>query len=382
MRLTLLLSLFLIVSCNKESYDLSISKKEESIFIYMIADNDLDYFAVSNINQMEEAFYKHLPLGNLFVYIDRSRYTQKEVPVLYKITADNTPNISSKIIKEYPEQNSSDPKNFEKVLKDVEEKVVLKGIVLWSHGSAWLPDMKKLSSKRKTKSNFYASFGKDMDIQDSHYPTDMNIIDLANVLQNKHYEFLLLDACFMASIEVLYELRNSFSYIIASPTEILVSEFPYKEILPILFKNTVNYKEITKIFINYYKKNINPSASISIINTKKIEEFSLSYHNLISENNNFKVNIENIFQYETEKNYWLFDLKQIILQYPKTSSREKALKDFEEFLVDYQYTDFFFNKIKLSNSFGISIYIPNNFSHREKENLFYETLSWSKQLKP
>ena len=221
-----------------------------------------------------------------------------------------------------------------------------------------------------------------MDIQDSHYPTDMNIIDLANVLQNKHYEFLLLDACFMASIEVLYELRNSFSYIIASPTEILVSGFPYKEILPILFKNTVNYKEITKIFINYYKKNINPSASISIINTKKIEEFSLSYHNLISENNNFKVNIENIFQYETEKNYWLFDLKQIILQYPKTSSREKALKDFEEFLVDYQYTDFFFNKIKLSNSFGISIYIPNNFSHREKENLFYETLSWSKQLKP
>ena len=67
MRLTLLLSLFLIVSCNKESYDLSISKKEECIFIYIIADNYLDYFAVSNINQMEEAFYKHLPLGNLFV---------------------------------------------------------------------------------------------------------------------------------------------------------------------------------------------------------------------------------------------------------------------------------------------------------------------------
>jgi hypothetical protein len=40
MRLTLLLSLFLIVSCNKDSYDLSISKKEESIFIYMIADKE------------------------------------------------------------------------------------------------------------------------------------------------------------------------------------------------------------------------------------------------------------------------------------------------------------------------------------------------------
>ena len=31
-------------------------KKEECIFIYIIADNYLDYFAVSNINQMEEAF--------------------------------------------------------------------------------------------------------------------------------------------------------------------------------------------------------------------------------------------------------------------------------------------------------------------------------------
>ncbi|WP_315499679.1 hypothetical protein [Capnocytophaga gingivalis] len=80
---------------------LSVKKKKVSLF-NMIADNDLDYFAVSNINQMEEAFYKHLPLGNLFVYIDRSRYTQKEIPVIYKITADNTPNISSKIIKENP----------------------------------------------------------------------------------------------------------------------------------------------------------------------------------------------------------------------------------------------------------------------------------------
>lgn len=40
---------------------------------------------------------------------------------------------------------------------------------------------------------------------------------------------LVFDTCFMSSIEVLYEMRNSFDYIVSSPTEVLATGFPYKK---------------------------------------------------------------------------------------------------------------------------------------------------------
>ena len=73
----------------------------------MIADNDLDYFAIQNINDMELGF-KANENGDLFVYIDRASNTLPSHPYLLKISHDTTNVFTSKIVQTYPEQNSSD----------------------------------------------------------------------------------------------------------------------------------------------------------------------------------------------------------------------------------------------------------------------------------
>lgn len=372
--------LWILVSCSKENNSQeSYSISEEVILVYMIADNDLDYFAVTNINQMEYAFAQNMNLGKLYVYIDRARHTSKEIPILYEIQADTTPKIVSKIIKQYPEQNASDPEIFYEVLTEVEKfpnVKKIKGLILWSHGSAWLPSSKGLISNRTTKNGFQGSFGVDKTIGVSNSFSEMNIKELAKKLENKRYQFLLFDACFMASVEVLYELKDSFSYIMASPTEILSLGFPYKEVIPLLFTDEIDYVKIADLFVSHYKKSTNPSASISVVDTRELEKFSSLFSHLILENESKEWNLMELLQYDTENSYWLFDIRQFLLQSRKTPLQKKILKQLDKVIKYYKHTDSFDQKIDLSNSSGLTIYLPNNYTEREKENTFYKTLSW------
>lgn len=49
------------------------------------------------------------------------------------------------------------------------------------------------------------------------------------------FDYLIFDACFMANIETLYDLRAGFDYIVASPCEIMAAGFPYDRTVPYLF---------------------------------------------------------------------------------------------------------------------------------------------------
>ena len=45
----------LLLSCSEDD-DIVRHSEKNAIFVYMAADNDLDYFAIQNINQMERCF--------------------------------------------------------------------------------------------------------------------------------------------------------------------------------------------------------------------------------------------------------------------------------------------------------------------------------------
>lgn len=65
----------------------------------------------------------------------------------------------------------------------------------------------------------------------------MDISELAAALDGAgmHPDYLLFDACFMSSIEALYDLRNTADYIVASPCEVMAHGFPYNTVIPSLF---------------------------------------------------------------------------------------------------------------------------------------------------
>ena len=128
-------------------------------------ENRLDFFRYFSENQISNAVY---------VYVDRVKNRKTSHPCLYKVKADNTDLIVSEIIKTYPEQNSSNAEIFVSALKDAiafsrKGNEQIKGLVLWSHGSAWLPKAEILNSKRASIS-LTRSFGIDITTEESQEP--------------------------------------------------------------------------------------------------------------------------------------------------------------------------------------------------------------------
>lgn len=65
----------------------------------------------------------------------------------------------------------------------------------------------------------------------------MDISELVTALDGAdvRFDYLLFDACFMSSVEALYDLRHSTDYIVASPCEVMAHGFPYDTVIPSLF---------------------------------------------------------------------------------------------------------------------------------------------------
>ena len=347
----------------------------------MIADNDLDFYATANINEMETFMAQNPEAGSVYVYIDRAKNRKTAHPILYQITADTSAKINSKIIKVYPENNSANEKVLAEALSQVQticaiNNEFLRGLVLWSHGSAWLPESVSLASQRATA---VKSFGLDQTMANNeNHNAEMDIRKLAIILNNYHFDFILFDACFMASIEVFYELRNTTDYIIASPTEVLATGFHYKDILTDMLSATVNYQKIAQKYVAFFqqKKGVLQSASVVTVKTAELPQFATLfkyYLNTISR----EITDQKWLQYSQDEVDYLFDLGQVADYLQKEQTNKKLTEQLGRLITNYHHTSYFFGKIPLQKSSGISIYIPQSATLQNDEYEFYKTLSWT-----
>lgn len=372
---------FLFTSCEKDSNIVTKKESKRAVFVYMIADNDLDFYATANINEMETFIAQNPEAGSVYVYIDRAKNRKTAHPILYQITADTSAKINSKIIKVYPENNSANEKVFAEALSQVQticaiNNEFLRGLVLWSHGSAWLPESVSLASQRATA---VKSFGLDQTMANNeNHNAEMDVRKLTIILNNYHFDFILFDACFMASIEVFYELRNTTDYIIASPTEVLATGFPYKDILTDMLSATVNYQKIAQKYVAFFqqKKGVLQSASVVTVKTAELPQFATLfkyYLNTISR----EITDQKWLQYSQDEVDYLFDLGQVADYLQKEQTNKKLTEQLGRLITNYHHTSYFFGKIPLQKSSGISIYIPQSATLQNDEYEFYKTLSWT-----
>ena len=372
---------FLFTSCEKDSNIVTKKESKRAVFVYMIADNDLDFYATANINEMETFIAQNPEAGSVYVYIDRAKNRKTAHPILYQITADTSAKINSKIIKVYPENNSANEKVFAEALSQVQticaiNNEFLRGLVLWSHGSAWLPESVSLASQRATA---VKSFGLDQTMANNeNHNAEMDVRKLAIILNNYHFDFILFDACFMASIEVFYELRNTTDYIIASPTEVLATGFPYKDILTDMLSATVNYQKIAQKYVAFFqqKKGVLQSASVVTVKTADLPQFATLfkyYLNTISR----EITDQKWLQYSQDEVDYLFDLGQVADYLQKEQTNKELTEQLGRLITNYHHTSYFFGKIPLQKSSGISIYIPQSATLQNDEYEFYKTLSWT-----
>ena len=231
---------------------------------------------------VEGATAKNLNGGNLIVY-----YAPKgSNPELLQIKEEN--GIVNKFhIKDYEKQNSADPSVMLSVIKEVISLYPADsyGLDLWSHGTAWLPS---------DYQNMLKAFGQD----GSNW---LEIDDLAKGLPDHVFDFILFDACYMASVECTYELRNKADYILASPTETMADGWPYAQMMPQLFATDLQLEKVGETFYNYYLNDSYPYATVSLTKTSELENLKNAVHNILAdktESDIYGINLSEMQQLE------------------------------------------------------------------------------------
>lgn len=203
----------------------------------------------------------------------------------------------------------------------------------------------------------------------------MDLKELKRVIPKKT-KFLLFDACYMSSIESVYELRNSADYIIASSSEVLSSSHPYDIILEDLFSE--NYKIACKKFLGFYNKKIGieQSATISLINTSHLGDLALQTKNLFKKYDKKELNINpqfsQDFNFEKKVDIGFYDFLSIVRNNCKDSELSFFEEEFNKCVVYSDNTKKNFN-IPLIESSGLTLsLIDKDLDLFE----YYKSLDW------
>ena len=359
------IALCLLCACEQEELQVP-PVAGRTVLVYFAADNNLNGNVEGDIAAME----KGLPGidmcdGNLLIYVDR----KGQSPQLLRLVQEGD-SVRREVIMEYViDHASATAERLRQVLRQVTESYPSDqyGLVLWSHGTAWLPSDYK---------NYLRSFGTDTG---NH---SMSVDDLTAALSDYHFDFLLFDACYMASLEVAYALRHYTDYLIASPTEVLTDGFPYQLFMQDLFAPEANVVDVATQFYTYYQSSY---GTISVIKTDELADLATACRAIFqgkSEEELFAVPVEElqIMEYLTGNVHALYDCADYVHQLA-TDAQYAAFQSCLDRAVVYKattpksaYAYAYGTYLPINRFSGLSIYVPQ--AGLAELNSWYQQLAW------
>jgi hypothetical protein len=257
------------------------------------------------------------------------------------------------------------------------------GLILWSHATAWLPSNAK---------EYLRSFGQDK----SDY---MEINELRDALRGYSFDFIIFDACYMASIEVVYALRDNANYILASPTEVLGDGLPYHQVIGLLFKNKPIdelLKDTGHAFYTYYNtqqggERMPRSASTTLISTANLPQLGAASREILQgkENAIYELPIGDIQLLERLGNPYhaLYDFSDFVKQLATPEQYDTYKNCLAAAVIFTETTDIAFYSaegdyegfpIDRSRFCGLTAYLPQE--QLERLTTWYKDLDWYKTV--
>lgn len=291
---------------------------DRTLLVYLAGDNNLWQYMDRNIAGIRAGMNSGEISGNtkVVVYYD----TPYDVPRLTEFTPGR-----ETLLKEYPEQNSASGAILREVVEDMSLLAPARhyGLVLGSHGTAWIPSsaIGQLTRTLDKNSGVWPEtrfFGEDVSVSPAGY---MNIDELAGAIPDRQFDYILFDACYMGSVEVVYALRDKTGYIISSPAEEVADGYPYERVLPALLAQTPDLVSVCNGFYEYYAGHDDPryhSATVSLVRTAGLHRLwqvtdELSRTAMEAESDVFAgMDIGNIQHFDRYKHHFMFDLKETV----------------------------------------------------------------------
>ena len=231
--LLLLMVVLGLSACRKDHDDWKEEQPVNSrhtVVVYMSAQNSLGYERCAAMDSAEIAqgtLQLSSTADNLILYLD-----DNQLPRIYRFYKNPKGKAIVQKIHQYDtDLNSSDPSTLRSVLEWVGEHFPSQsyGLVLWSHGMSWLPDITSFHDNTPRAATmgtkgFGVDVGPDGDWQNNknaqgQLGQQMEIDALAQAIEESgvHPTFIFFDACLMQTVEVAWSLRHATDYIIGSP---------------------------------------------------------------------------------------------------------------------------------------------------------------------
>ena len=341
--------------------------------VYMMAESNLSVpygFDKSNIEEMCRAFADKDFNGRLMLFL--SQYNSS--PCLLEILSNDKRESYIDTLRVYEGCLSTDTATLSRVMRDVREisNTPSYGLIVWTHANGWLPQYRFYKSSRRELPQSIGCEGKEKRTMD---------IDLfARALQPYHHDYIIFDACLMGCVEVMYELRHVCDHIIATPTETMGAGFPYYDIMPHIFADTIDYKQICMEYADVYINAMGCEGTIAHIETGHIEELADVCRRIVAGREEEIAHIDSrmLQFYDRIYPHVYFDLKQ----YMQQLADEEQYADLEHVLdkvVTYKAASRGFLGITIDYYSGLSSYIPGLTQDAVVEE-YYRTLQWYKRV--
>lgn len=390
---------------------------DRTVLVYVVADNSLSNFATSDLQEISEAIrtmdanlYKN---NNLLIFYDQKSESLK--PKLFRYiktgevkTSEIDPNkkelvigVQEENIMEYPgEVTSTEPSIIKEVMDKSFSTFPAKsyGFVYWSHGDGWLPGIYQNVAALRSLSPL-----KWMGI-DSNNSSDRNaltyktgITELAEVLKGapKKLEFLLLDACFMISMETAYELKDCTNYLIGSPTETPGPGAPYTQVVPAMFASSQAAAKMGEIYFNFYENKFNPNVtnsnsnwtggvSITVLDCTKLRGLAtVTRANLSSQPLDIVTLRSKVFDYDkrnSSSHVGYFDMQSLMEQILTPTGYVEWLTAYQSALTFWKTTPKNYSSIvnlfSMEGAKGVSHYIPSANGSTVQRDEDYRSTTW------
>lgn len=371
--LTLILNTIILSSCDNDEPEPT-SQANRTILVYMVARNTLGAYQYdqNDLNEMLEAASSPEGLngGRLLVF----HAPISGAPQLKEITAQGI-----NILKEYDQSISCvESKTMQQIITDAKAFAPANdyGLILWSHANGWLQtgiaDSSYIEPACLRNNNLKpTAFGEDK-------RQNMNVTTLAQTLKNQQFSFIYFDCCYMACVEVAYEMRHTTPYIIASTTEILGDGMPYNANLKHLFADTPQLVEACQNTFDFYNTRLDESrtCTISLIKTSGMEALASATRNIYA-TKAFADKSYKPQRFMTEVRCYHFDLADHIHSLPvEKSLLEKWDNAIADVVIYSNNTPYLWNILKIDSHCGLSTYILDDNQDYSANKYKYFELQW------
>ncbi len=350
---------------------------ERVLLVYVATDSNLSGYEQTKLQGLRDGWTGRAG-DHIIAYIDKGRGADARLIEISNLAPGDQP----REIAVYGTENSASTQTLNRVITDVVgmyPHAVSFGLLVFSHASGWLPPglYNQLNSgtipAQVTTMAAYTTAELPRSIFSSRSiivdgSEEMDLQDFAAAIPNGVFDYIVFEACFMAGIEVAYELRGKTPYIFASSAEIVDPGFAptYSSATARIFGHDLGGfgQRVFNHTLTYAESNPQRSATYSVISTLALDALAA----FVRQNCDFghAVDIADVQRFDRLKVATLFfDFEDYYAHLLDTDAKRAELARLVADCVTWKAaTDSFmtqsasYNGFHIVNHSGLTTYIP------------------------